>query len=38
MSDSYIWGLGAIGILIVLVYSLAIFGKVEKPHKATRRN
>jgi len=28
--DNYIWGLGAIGVLILLVYSLAFFGKSEK--------
>lgn len=31
--DSYIWGLGALGILILLVYSLAFFSKNTKKSK-----
>jgi hypothetical protein len=37
MTDNYIWGFGALTFLVLLAYSLAIFGGVKSPHKATHK-
>lgn len=37
MPENYIWGFGAITVLILLGLFVVIFGDVEKPRRATHR-
>jgi len=37
MTENYIWGLGAIGVLILIGLFANIFGGVKEPHKNTSR-
>lgn len=38
MAENYIWGFGALTLLVLLVYFLAIFGGVKEKHKSRQRN
>lgn len=37
MTENFIWGIGAITVLILIGLFAAIFGGVEKPHRSTSR-